>query len=179
MRSNVLTKVFTAALVNPCPSPSTLSQLFWYWQEHHIHNSSINYVLHLYIISRLSIYLSSIYFISSYLYFLPLCIRLNLFYLNYHFLFISFCLSLFWISCFFLFFCFFLSFFLNYSFYFHHFLPSLSLSLSRSLSLAISPYFLFIIFSSFFFLYPHRFFLTLSCFDFYSLHYTPRWRSSF
>ena len=157
------------------------SQLLWHWQEHHIHNSSINYVLHLYKIK-------SLFYIPLLLHLLSLCciwyIRLNQFYPSSHSCFFLFFSRSFCIDSFFCFFCF-ISFFFHF---FSHFLiisfsfspPSLSISLplSPSLSLAISPYFLSIIFLSFLFLYPHRFFFTLSCFDFYSLHYTPRWKSS-
>ena len=98
-------------------------------------------------------------FSPIYLYFLPLCIRLNLFYLISH----SFCsyrffLSPFWIFLFSFFFFFFFSFFSFYLIiiiFFIIFCP-LSLPLSCYLSL-FSIYHLLNVF----FPYPHRFFLTL------------------
>ena len=95
------------------------------------------------------------------LYFLPLYIRLNQFYLSSHSCF--FFLPLFLYHCFYFVFVFFNPFF---SIFFSFFIiiyfslsppsPSVSLPLSSSISLTISPYFLYFIFLSFLFLYPHR-----------------------
>ena len=163
MQSNVLTKVFTSALVNPCPSPSKL----WHHNysgidKHHIHNSSINYVLHLYLHYKSLLYIPLLHlFYLLFICMFCLYIRLNQFYLSSHSCFALFSLAL-------------LNTFFFVSLYFSSFF-----ALSLSLSPAIPPYFLFIIFLSFFILHPHRFFLTLSYFAFYFPLYTPRWRSSF
>ena len=97
------------------------SQLFWHRQEHHIHNSSINYVLHLYLHYKSLLYIPLLHLFSLlfYLYVLPLYIRLNQFYLSSQSCFVLFSLAL-----------------LN-SFFLSLYLPSLSLSLSLLLSLPI------------------------------------------